>query len=355
MRGIRRSVKTKILLLSLVLATFVLYLKFQIKFITKNSDILENDMHYNSQKLKLVEDQNKVDTNANTLDYKKFIDADFAKQVKGFGNNGKASVLTNAKSKEIGEHQLKKIALNEELSEHLSYNRTLHDARNPLCLNQYVNLNALPTTSVVIIFYNEPYSVLVRTVHSVLNTVNFRLLKEIILVDDCSTNEALKGKLDYYVHTKLPKNFVKIIRLKHRLGLIRARLAGARLANGDVLVFLDAHCEANQGWIEPLLARIKQSRTSVVVPIIDVIDAKDFHYSINGYKNFQVGGFTWNGHFDWINVPEREKQRLRKDCGEKADICPTFSPTMAGGLFAILREYFWDIGSYDEQMVFILF
>lgn len=74
----------------------------------------------------------------------------------------------------------------------------------------------------------------------------------------------------------------------HRLGLIRARLAGARLAKGDVLVFLDAHCEANTGWIEPLLYRIKESHTSVLVPIIDVIDAKDFHYSINGYKHFQV-------------------------------------------------------------------
>lgn len=73
-----------------------------------------------------------------------------------------------------------------------------------------------------------------------------------------------------------------------RLGLIRARLAGARLAKGEVLLFLDAHCEANIGWIEPLLARIKESHTSVLVPIIDVIDAKDFHYSINGFRNFQV-------------------------------------------------------------------
>lgn len=74
----------------------------------------------------------------------------------------------------------------------------------------------------------------------------------------------------------------------HRLGLIRARLAGARLAKGDVLVFLDAHCEAVTEWMEPLLQRIKDSNRSVLVPIIDVIDAKDFHYSINGYKNFQV-------------------------------------------------------------------
>lgn len=82
-----------------------------------------------------------------------------------------------------------------------------------------------------------------------------------------------------------------------RLGLIRARLAGARLARGDVLVFLDAHCEANIGWIEPLLARIQESHSSVLVPIIDVIDAKDFHYSFNGYKNFQVNDGFLAGEF----------------------------------------------------------
>lgn len=82
--------------------------------------------------------------------------------------------------------------------------------------------------------------------------------------------------------------FLSFLFFVYRLGLIRARLAGARLARGDVLIFLDAHCEAVVGWLEPLLARILESRTSVLVPIIDVIDAKDFHYSINGYTHFQV-------------------------------------------------------------------
>ena len=79
--------------------------------------------------------------------------------------------------------------------------------------------------------------------------------------------------------------------LHSRLGLIRARLAGARLAKGDVLMFLDAHCECVVQWLEPLLQRIKESRTSVLVPIIDVIEAKNFYYSTNGYENFQVSFF----------------------------------------------------------------
>lgn len=66
------------------------------------------------------------------------------------------------------------------------------------------------------------------------------------------------------------------------MGLIRARLHGARAATGDVLIFLDAHCEATVGWCEPLLARIEEERTAVLVPIIDVIEADTLAYSTNG-------------------------------------------------------------------------
>lgn len=58
--------------------------------------------------------------------------------------------------------------------------------------------------------------------------------------------------LEETINKSWPDGIVKLVRSKQRLGLIRARMAGADAASGDVLVFLDAHCEANDGWLVEL-------------------------------------------------------------------------------------------------------
>lgn len=52
----------------------------------------------------------------------------------------------------------------------------------------------------------------------------------------------------------------KVLRTGKRSGLIRARLLGAKHVKGEVITFLDAHCECADGWLEPLLARIVLNR-----------------------------------------------------------------------------------------------
>lgn len=69
-------------------------------------------------------------------------------------------------------------------------------------------------------------------------------------------------------------------------GLMLARMRGARAARGSVLVFLDAHCEANADWLRPLLQRVKEKRDAVLTPLIDVVDQTSFH--LDAAQNFQV-------------------------------------------------------------------
>lgn len=71
-------------------------------------------------------------------------------------------------------------------------------------------------------------------------------------------SDFLGKKLENYARTLEVR--VRVLRMEQRTGLIRARLRGAAATRGQVITFLDAHCECTVGWLEPLLARIKEDR-----------------------------------------------------------------------------------------------
>ena len=54
------------------------------------------------------------------------------------------------------------------------------------------------------------------------------------------------------------------MRAPERVGLIRARLLGAKYVTAPVITYLDSHCECTEGWLEPLLAEIARNKTNVV-------------------------------------------------------------------------------------------
>eukprot|EP00045_Choanoeca_perplexa_P015160 m.184383 g.184383 ORF g.184383 m.184383 type:complete len:612 (-) comp16906_c0_seq2:2278-4113(-) len=229
---------------------------------------------------------------------------------------------------------------NQYISDRLSMHRSIPDTRHEKCKARYYDVNNMPTTTVIIPFHNEARTTLLRTVWSVLDRSPARLIKEIILVDDASTMSHLREPLQQEV-ANIPKT--KIMRLEERAGLIRAKVYGAEAAKGDVVTFLDSHCECNEGWLEPLLERIALDRTIVVTPIIDNIDKKTFDYTGSPVVRTR-GIFTWSLTFSWLDLPWF-MQEQRKD-----PIAPLPSPTMAGGLFSMDREYFFEIGSYDMGM-----
>jgi len=98
------------------------------------------------------------------------------------------------------------------------------------------------------------------------------------------------------------------------------------------------------GWLEPLLDRIAENKSNVVAPIIDVLADDTLRYQYSSAKSTSVGGFDWNLQFNWHVIPERERKK------HKSPVEPVASPTMAGGLFGISREYFEYLGAYDPGM-----
>ena len=82
--------------------------------------------------------------------------------------------------------------------------RSLRDLRDDWCKAPDRYLSNLPQTSVIVCFHNEAWSVLLRSVHSILNRSPPELLHEIILVDDASTMEHLMGDLETYM-SQYPK------------------------------------------------------------------------------------------------------------------------------------------------------
>ncbi|KRF81438.1 polypeptide N-acetylgalactosaminyltransferase 5 isoform X2 [Drosophila novamexicana] len=271
---------------------------------------------------------------------KKWFQAPTVRESRGKPGEMGKPVKIPADMKDLMKEKFKENQFNLLASDMISLNRSLTDVRHENCRHKHYP-SKLPTTSIVIVFHNEAWTTLLRTVWSVINRSPRSLLKEIILVDDASERDFLGKQLEDYV-AKLPvRTFV--LRTEKRSGLIRARLLGAEHVTGEVITFLDAHCECTEGWLEPLLARIVQNRRTVVCPIIDVISDETFEYITASDSTW--GGFNWKLNFRWYRVPQREMARRNND-----RTAPLRTPTMAGGLFSIDKDYFYEIGSYDEGM-----
>ncbi|MED6260421.1 hypothetical protein ATANTOWER_017812 [Ataeniobius toweri] len=226
------------------------------------------------------------------------------------------------------------------LSDRLPLNREIPDTRPPRCAEKRYPED-LPSLSVILIYLDEALSVIKRAIRSIIDKTPARLLREIILVDDHSSNDDLMGKLDEYIssiHEERP-GLVKKIRHSEQLGLTQARLSGWKAAVGDVVAILDAHIEVHVQWAEPLLARIKENRTVILTPVFDKVGFDDL---------IPIPYVTSADGFDWamwcLYEGFRPEWYALKDESQ-----PGKSPSVMGILVAD-RKFFGEIGSLDGGM-----
>ncbi|KAI2563883.1 probable polypeptide N-acetylgalactosaminyltransferase 8 [Homo sapiens] len=235
----------------------------------------------------------------------------------------------------------RKFGYNAYLSNQLPLNRTIPDTRDYRCLRKTYP-SQLPSLSVILIFVNEALSIIQRAITSIINRTPSRLLKEIILVDDFSSNGELKVHLDEKIklyNQKYP-GLLKIIRHPERKGLAQARNTGWEAATADVVAILDAHIEVNVGWAEPILARIQEDRTVIVSPVFDNIRFDTF--KLDKYE-LAVDGFNWELWCRYDALPQAWI--------DLHDVtAPVKSPSIMG-ILAANRHFLGEIGSLDGGML----
>lgn len=131
---------------------------------------------------------------------------------------------------------------------------------------------------------------------------------------------------------------VRVISNKKRQGLIRSKMRGVENAVAPVIVFMEAHCIVNRAWLEPLLLMVKANPKALAMPILDVIPQENWQaYRKSG--NYGHWRFEWNLNLIFT-APE--------DARDSPDPYPT--PGTSGGIFAMRKDWFQELGLYDPGM-----
>ncbi|OWF52822.1 polypeptide N-acetylgalactosaminyltransferase 1-like [Mizuhopecten yessoensis] len=227
------------------------------------------------------------------------------------------------------------------ISDSLPLNREVPDSRPPGC-KTLTFPTSLPTLSVVIAYHNEWPSVLLRTVHSIVNRTPKSILKEIILVDDASDSDIYQMEVYQYVRQSFSEDLVQMVTLPVRSGLIRARLEGFKHVTGQTVAFFDSHMEANVDWAQPLLQQILADDRTIAMAQLDYVERNSFKYRFTkGYRTRY--GFDWRLQF--FETEFRKDQLAGKS---DTDVLP--GVVMVGAAFVVDVKYFTDIGTYDDGM-----
>ena len=187
--------------------------------------------------------------------------------------------------------------------------------------------------SIIIASKNEG-AYLKRTINSI-NQAKTSLDYEVIAVDDASVDDSceflLKEDADY-------KN-IKLIKAGG-IGIAPARNLGAAKASGDIFIFMDAHNEVDDSWLDILLAPLLRGEAHGASPAFRslkdslpefmlIATAGDSLACGRTFKTLNESGWIYHG-----------------------GPCPGIieSPILAGACTAVTREAFEMVGGYDPGL-----
>lgn len=157
-------------------------------------------------------------------------------------------------------------------------------------------------------------------------------LAEIIVVDNASTDQT-----SVYLKSQEPR--IVSIRNEKNLGFGGACNAGAKEANGQVLVFLNNDTEVHKDWLkQPVKHLLKNPNVGIVGSKLLYPDGTIQHAGIHfiARPDFKIA--HWPDH-RFRGVPQTDSNVNR---------CEPVSAVTAACLF-ITRELFWRVGGFPEE------
>ncbi len=175
--------------------------------------------------------------------------------------------------------------------------------------------------SVIIPSYNEG-AWLERTVMGVLENTNYPEFEIIIVADNCTDNST-----DFCKQKSIPN--VVLLETSHNLGAIEARNYGASIAEGENLVFIDAHeVPETDNWISVLFDLLEKPNTgAATIPISSFEDPQRIGY-VYRLKDLALEP-AWES---------RESKHL------------PLVPVIPGGCFAIKKSVFIETGGFNPLL-----
>lgn len=183
--------------------------------------------------------------------------------------------------------------------------------------------SANPDVSIVLPVYgNVGYTI--NCLHSIME-METRYAMEIIVVNDKPSDATID------VIASIPG--VKLINNVNNLGFLRSCNAGAELARGEYLVFLNNDTEVIGGWLDELIGPLINNNE------IGLVGSKLIYPD---GKLQEAGGIIWKDGTGWnygrFDDPEKPEYNYMRE----VDYC-------SGASIALFKELFLSIGGFDER------
>lgn len=191
-------------------------------------------------------------------------------------------------------------------------------------------------TTIIIPAHNEGEA-LAKTVASVRETMDIDgQTAEIVISDDATSDGSVDAVRD--------EPGVRIERFAERAGVSRTKHQGARMAAGDVLIFLDGHCKPEPGALLRMVEDVEATGgDALVTPRICSLDEAKWLTELDQPGHGYVARLERMIN-EWV---ELEDMQTRTIAGDRVVY---ESPNLQGCVFAVSRRVYQRLRGFDLGM-----